>query len=767
MIKSIRLLNWRSHADTKLEFRKGTNLLVGIMGAGKSSVIEGISFALYGTFPAMERRKIKLDNVVRLNEEKASVILEFEWDGLLYRVERVIERSKKGTSTQAELFKNNALLEHGQYAVTSHIQALSGVDYDLFTRAIYSEQNNIDHFLNLDPRRRKEELDALLGLDRFETARASAISVINRIRSKREGIEQRFNKERLDELTRKESETAAAAAALEASLAKLSVLEAELASKHLEAAKKYDEMKKSRETFERLEKETLKLTVLIDSLSKELSGISLDQSQVKAAEERLSGLNETRSKLQERLKLAESRVSQYSKETGLIEARIRQSEENVSLSAQLKSELEALLRPRNAAELMETQKSLGERLLNTESELLSIRSQIHEITDSASRLKKGLSECPVCASPLGDDAIEHIRKEKNKLLSEKNSRREALESALSMLKKGSEELSALIRKTSSIEEKMKILAKDAHEPSALAKKRLELDAEIKKAEEERKALRDEANQSIQESERLRSGISNLKALSSKAKTLEEARNSLSKNKSDLASVRFSPEEFEKSRNESERLNIEVEKIRSETKSTHLQLKLSRDLHLETSKELHLLRQIETDSRELYALEEQLSVFKNALMEAQTGLRGALSEAINNTMNEVWSIFYPYRNYHGLRLLVSEKDYLFEVNDGAGWKSLESTASGGERACAALALRMSLAMVLTPKLSWLILDEPTHNLDSQAVELLSHALQFKVPEVVRQTFVITHDEAFMGSDFASSFRILREKDQNGASRAEPA
>src|SRR5512147_497146 len=101
MIKSIRLLNWRSHADTRLEFRKGTNLLVGIMGAGKSSIIEGISFALYGTFPAMERRKIKLENVVRLSEGTASVTLEFEWDGAIYRVERGIERSKKGTSSQA------------------------------------------------------------------------------------------------------------------------------------------------------------------------------------------------------------------------------------------------------------------------------------------------------------------------------------------------------------------------------------------------------------------------------------------------------------------------------------------------------------------------------------------------------------------------------------------------------------------------------------------------------------------------------------------
>jgi DNA repair exonuclease SbcCD ATPase subunit len=76
-------------------------------------------------------------------------------------------------------------------------------------------------------------------------------------------------------------------------------------------------------------------------------------------------------------------------------------------------------------------------------------------------------------------------------------------------------------------------------------------------------------------------------------------------------------------------------------------------------------------------------------------------------------------------------------------------------------------VLTPRLSWLILDEPTHNLDKEAINLLSHALQFKVPEVVKQTFVITHEEGLMGSDFASSYRLTRDKEQNGETKVELA
>ena len=42
------------------------------------------------------------------------------------------------------------------------------------------------------------------------------------------------------------------------------------------------------------------------------------------------------------------------------------------------------------------------------------------------------------------------------------------------------------------------------------------------------------------------------------------------------------------------------------------------------------------------------------------------------------------------------------------------ASGGERSIACLAMRIAMAMVIVPNLRWLILDEPTHNIDEQGI-----------------------------------------------------
>jgi exonuclease SbcC len=728
MIKSIRLVNWRSHSDTRLQFRKGTNLLVGIMGAGKSSVLEAASFAFFGTFPALERRKLKLDDIVRLNEGSARVVLDFEWDGTEYRVERSIERSRRGSGSGADLYRAGALLEHGPAAVTAAVRRITGVDYDLFTRAIYSEQNNIDYFLTLPAGRRKEEMDALLGLDRFEQARSSITTVLGKVGTKRKAIEERFSREKLESLEKDEKAHLERASALHARLTEASAaLERQKAA--LEPlGRSFEDLKRKKDLSGSLEKDVSSLSGARDSLKKEAGPV--DEAAYEGARKRLSAFLDERAALTSAAKSTDEKNTRLSRDAGTLDARLRSAAEAAERLAALEKEL-AGYGPHDA--LLAAQKEAEGRLLSYDSERKSLEREAAEIAGLVARLKPGVSECPMCASKISD--VSHIRDERNAAIAARKARAAELD---------------------------KLCA--AGVEAARARK-AGLDLELSSLQSERQAVAKRLEALTAAIEPLQVEVSGQEAQLRRKKELELTERKLADAVARLGALQFEPAAFERAQKALEDGRLAFERLSADRRSVEAEHRHTAELLRMVSSELSSLRAMAGDAAALARLEEELAIYRNAVVETQVGLRASLIDAINTAMNEIWPIFYPYGNYPAIRLEVTEKDYMFEVNDGSAWKLLESTASGGERASAALTLRVALAMVLTPKLSWLILDEPTHNLDADAIEMLSSALQVKVPQVVNQTFVITHEEGLMGSEFASSYRLGRDKERNGETKAE--
>ena len=103
MITKVRLKNWKSHLNSEFEFTQGVNALVGIMGSGKSSVLDAISFALFGTFPNLNSKKITLDDLIMKRpqeKEEAEVEVDFSVDGKSYSVRRRIGKDKSTFEAQ-------------------------------------------------------------------------------------------------------------------------------------------------------------------------------------------------------------------------------------------------------------------------------------------------------------------------------------------------------------------------------------------------------------------------------------------------------------------------------------------------------------------------------------------------------------------------------------------------------------------------------------------------------------------------------------------
>ncbi|MGC9117127.1 MAG: AAA family ATPase, partial [Conexivisphaera sp.] len=96
MIREVALRNFLSHADTRIELEEGVNVFVGPNGAGKSSVIDAITFALFG-----EHSRGRSANLVRKGATYSEVRVTFTAVGGSYLAVRRLDSA--GRLTQAIL----------------------------------------------------------------------------------------------------------------------------------------------------------------------------------------------------------------------------------------------------------------------------------------------------------------------------------------------------------------------------------------------------------------------------------------------------------------------------------------------------------------------------------------------------------------------------------------------------------------------------------------------------------------------------------------
>jgi DNA repair exonuclease SbcCD ATPase subunit len=99
MIESLELHNWRSYEHLELKLQPGVTFIVAPNGVGKSSIIEGARFALYGLEPLHGGHR-KADAI---GETSASVTLRLDGDSTL-RINRAVAQRKNSLPvTTAEL----------------------------------------------------------------------------------------------------------------------------------------------------------------------------------------------------------------------------------------------------------------------------------------------------------------------------------------------------------------------------------------------------------------------------------------------------------------------------------------------------------------------------------------------------------------------------------------------------------------------------------------------------------------------------------------
>ncbi len=141
--------------------------ITGPTGAGKSSLIDALVFALYGQVPRVSKEYRQL---ISHGAERVAVHLEFEVGEKTYRIVRTARAS--GGNPQTRLESRNGKgwepLADRAREVEEQVRQIVGLDYDAFTRSVVLPQGQFDAFLKGRPEERRKILVALLNLQVYE-----------------------------------------------------------------------------------------------------------------------------------------------------------------------------------------------------------------------------------------------------------------------------------------------------------------------------------------------------------------------------------------------------------------------------------------------------------------------------------------------------------------------------------------------------------------------------------------------------------------------
>ena len=159
----IRLLNFRQHADTTIEFERGLTGIIGPNGAGKSTILEAVAWALYGGDTA-RGGKDTIRFVRAPARAQVRVELEFELGGHQYRVVRGLTMAELYLDGGADAIANSAT------AVGDVLQRRLGMSRSEFFNTYFTGQKELTVMASLTATERGQFLSRVLGYEKLRAA---------------------------------------------------------------------------------------------------------------------------------------------------------------------------------------------------------------------------------------------------------------------------------------------------------------------------------------------------------------------------------------------------------------------------------------------------------------------------------------------------------------------------------------------------------------------------------------------------------------------
>ena len=180
MISSIELGDFLSHSNTKLDFDNGVTVFVGPNGAGKSSIIDAITFALFGQHTRKSNK-----GLIKRGSNQGYAKVEFSVNGKKYQTVRKIN-SKGNLVAKFSKKENDQIIEiaageRKQFgeSMTQQVEKTIGLDFEKLKIASIVQQGELNSIIKTKPKEFKELLNAIIRIDKLDIA-AETMKISNK-----------------------------------------------------------------------------------------------------------------------------------------------------------------------------------------------------------------------------------------------------------------------------------------------------------------------------------------------------------------------------------------------------------------------------------------------------------------------------------------------------------------------------------------------------------------------------------------------------------
>lgn len=306
IIDRICLKNFKRFRDQEIRFKDGITGILGNNGTGKSSIVEGIFFALYG----VQATGISSDYIVSSfasPKEKCEVRLDFRIGGDEYTVLRTFRKTKSATQHDATFHSGGKLRATGVSQVETEVRRVLGMGPVDFRNTVYAAQKDLLTLLENTPGKRKEWFLRALGIDYLKTEsdkllkeRADAKDrELQLLEGEHKGLVEQQDPEALKNLQ-------ASVAADQAAILDLEKQQEVHAGKKKQVAAGLQQFSEKKTEYTRLVEwqralnvETAGLIRQRDQISAQLADISGKEQEYRKLEREVSGCEENKRKLEE------------------------------------------------------------------------------------------------------------------------------------------------------------------------------------------------------------------------------------------------------------------------------------------------------------------------------------------------------------------------------------------------------------------------------------------------------------------------------------